>query len=397
MKKRTSSMSRRIVSLLMSMVLTLTLVTPAAFAEGIGAYANGEGTAVTTPADIATQEGEDTSVSVAQRTVTVKQYHANEAYEVKIVVGVEEGVEKLDTTYTIDADTKTVTLKLTTDGYDGEPVYIKTALDDVLVTEGENQTPALTKDTPELEYALPEDGDVTLYYGTQEDFNAPATQRTVSVEQYRANEAYDVKLVVGVEEDGTTEKLDTTYTINADTKTVTLKLTTADYAGEPVYIKTALDDVLVTEGENPTPALTKETLTLEYALPEDGDVTLYYGTQEDFVSAWYTSVTDDKYTIRTAEELANFAQLVNSNNSFSGKTLKLTADIDLGGNEWTPIGGSACPFRGTFDGNSFGITGLKVTNNSENGFAGLFRSVYKELHADHETGAADNNVGRQDI
>ena len=263
MKKRTSSMSRRIVSLLMSMVLTLTLVTPAAFAEGIGAYANGEGTAVTTPADIATQEGEDTSVSVAQRTVTVKQYHANEAYEVKIVVGVEEGVEKLDTTYTIDADTKTVTLKLTTDGYDGEPVYIKTAL----------------------------------------------------------------------------------------------------------------DDVLVTEGENPTPALTKETLTLEYALPEDGDVTLYYGTQEDFVSAWYTSVTDDKYTIRTAEELANFAQLVNSNNSFSGKTLKLTADIDLGGNEWTPIGGSACPFRGTFDGNSFGITGLKVTNNSGNGFAGLFGDV----------------------
>lgn len=168
MKKRTSSMSRRIVSLLMSMVLTLTLVTPAAFAEGMGAYANGEGTAVTTPADIATQEGEDTSVSVAQRTVTVKQYHANEAYEVKIVVGVEEDgiTEKLDTTYTINADTKTVTLKLTTDGYDGEPVYIKTALDDVLVTKGENQTPALTKDASTLEYTLPEEGrrDALLRY-----------------------------------------------------------------------------------------------------------------------------------------------------------------------------------------------------------------------------------------
>ena len=35
MKKRTSSMSRRIVSLLMSMVLTLTLVTPAAFATEV--------------------------------------------------------------------------------------------------------------------------------------------------------------------------------------------------------------------------------------------------------------------------------------------------------------------------------------------------------------------------
>ena len=34
MKKRTSRVSRRIVSLLMSLVLTLTLVTPAAFAEG---------------------------------------------------------------------------------------------------------------------------------------------------------------------------------------------------------------------------------------------------------------------------------------------------------------------------------------------------------------------------
>ena len=35
MKKRTSSMSRRIVSLLMSMVLTLTLVTPAAIATEV--------------------------------------------------------------------------------------------------------------------------------------------------------------------------------------------------------------------------------------------------------------------------------------------------------------------------------------------------------------------------
>ena len=388
MKKRTSNLSRRIVSLLMSMVLTLTLVTPAAFAEGMGAYANGEGTAVTTPADIATQEGEDTSVSVAQRTVTVKQYHANGAYEVKIVVGVEEGVEKLDTTYTIDADTKTVTLKLTTDGYDGEPVYIKTALDDVLVTEGENQTPALTKDTPELEYALPEDGDVTLYYGTQEDFNAPATQRTVTVERYRTDAAYEVKLVVGVKEDGTTEKLDTTYTINADTKTVTLKLTTADYAGEPVYIKTALDDVLVTAGENQTPALTKDDLTLKYTLPEDGDVTLYYGTQADFVSSWYGDGSATEYTIRTAEELANFAQLVNSGNNFSGKTVTLARDIDLSAvchpadeesgiaeASWTPIGLASAFFTGTFNGQHHTTSSLFIAKASNNEYAALFGKV----------------------
>ena len=280
MKKRTSNVSRRIVSLLMSLVLTLTLVTPAAFAEGMGAYANGEGTAVTTPADIATQEGEDTSVSVAQRTVTVKQYHANEAYEVKIVVGVEEGVEKLDTTYTIDADTKTVTLKLTTDGYDGEPVYIKTALDDVLVTEGENQTPALTKDTPELEYAL----------------------------------------------------------------------------------------------------------------PEDGDVTLYYGTQADFVSAWYTSVTDNKYTIRTAEELAYFAQLVNGGDNFSGKTITLARDIDLSAvchpadesgiveASWTPIGNADDKlFKGEFDGCNYTINNLYVTQGNRVGLFGCVNGTIKNI------------------
>ena len=389
MKKRTSNVSRRIVSLLMSMVLTLTLVTPAAFAEGMGAYANGEGTAVTTPADIATQEGEDTSVSVAQRTVTVKQYHANEAYEVKIVVGVEEGVEKLDTTYTIDADTKTVTLKLTTDGYGGEPVYIKTALDDVLVTEGENQTPALTKDTPELEYALPEDGDVTLYYGTQEDFNAPATQRTVTVERYRTDAAYEVKIVVGVEEDGITEKLDTTYTINADTKTVTLRLTKDGNAGEPVYIKTALNDVLVTEGEK---ALTKDTPTLEYTLPNDGDVTLYYGTQADFVSAWYGDGTATDYYIRTAEELAYFAQLVNGGDNFSGKTITLARDIDLSAvchpadeesgiaEAWTPIGNADLkPFKGEFDGCNYTINNLYVTQGNRVGLFGCVNGTIKNI------------------
>ena len=58
MKKRTSNVSRRIVSLLMSMVLTLTLVTPAAFATEV---VGGSGTAIvegdTNPADPA--PGED--------------------------------------------------------------------------------------------------------------------------------------------------------------------------------------------------------------------------------------------------------------------------------------------------------------------------------------------------
>ena len=57
MKKRTSRVSRRIVSLLMSLVLTLTLVTPAAFATEV---VGGSGTAIiegnTNPADVNTSE-----------------------------------------------------------------------------------------------------------------------------------------------------------------------------------------------------------------------------------------------------------------------------------------------------------------------------------------------------
>ena len=286
MKKRTSKMSRRIVSLLMSIVLTLTLVTPAAFAAEV---VGGSGTAIVegnaNPADA--NPNEDT-----------------------------EGKDD------VDKNAEDEQQPAEPDDENAEP------------SEGEDAVnePSNEADTQEGE-------------GTDTPVVA---QRTVTVERYRTDAAYEVKIVVGVEEDDTTEKLDTTYTINADTKTVTLKLTTADDAGEPIYIKTALDDVLVTGGENQTPALTKDTPTLEYTLPNEGDVTLYYGTQEDFVSAWYGDGTATVYYIRTAEELANFAQLVNSENDFSGKTIKLGADISLDGSDWTPIGTAENPFKGTF-------------------------------------------------
>lgn len=302
MKKRTSRVSRRVVSLLMSLVLTLTLVTPAAFATEV---AGGSGTTI-----------------------------------------VEGDTNPADANPSGDNEGKDDENKDTEHGGDEQPT--NPGDEDKNPGEGEDDVNASSNeaDTQEGE-------------GTDTPVVA---QRTVTVERYRTDAAYEVKIVVGVEEDGTTEKLDTTYTINADTKTVTLKLTTADHAGEPVYIKTALDDVLVTEGGNQPPALTEETLTLEYALPEDGDVTLYYGTQADFVSAWYGDGIAKDYYIRTAEELANFAQLVNSENDFSGKTITLGKNIVLDGSDWTPIGTKANPFKGTFNGRNgstyYTISGL---------------------------------------
>lgn len=54
----------------------------------------------------------------------------------------------------------------------------------------------------------------------------------------------------------------------------------------------------------------------------------------------------------------------------------LTADIDLGNEEWTPIGTEGKPFRGTFDGSGNTISNLHIEkgfdNTVSNNYIGLF-------------------------
>ena len=81
--------------------------------------------------------------------------------------------------------------------------------------------------------------------------------------------------------------------------------------------------------------------------------------------------TADETTIKitSAAELAWLAEEVNGGNTFAGKTVILTADINLNGKEWTPIGNGTNKFSGTFDGNNKKISNFVVDNES---FAGLF-------------------------
>ena len=71
------------------------------------------------------------------------------------------------------------------------------------------------------------------------------------------------------------------------------------------------------------------------------------GTTVDTI--WYNDSAAE-FTIYDSADLAGLAKLVNAGNNFSDKTIKLGADIDLGGKEWTPIGNSTNKFEGTFDG-----------------------------------------------
>lgn len=72
----------------------------------------------------------------------------------------------------------------------------------------------------------------------------------------------------------------------------------------------------------------------------------------------------------TAEGLNTLRDLVNAGSAFSGKTIRLTEDVDLNNVEWTPIGNSTNQFQGTFDGNNKTISNLVITGNKSD--VGLF-------------------------
>ena len=79
----------------------------------------------------------------------------------------------------------------------------------------------------------------------------------------------------------------------------------------------------------------------------------------------YATVTE--FVLKNYTDLKAFANELNVNGkSFSGKTVKLGADIDLGSTEWTPIGqtrgnGTTTWFQGTFDGDNHTIKNLAIS------------------------------------
>ena len=87
--------------------------------------------------------------------------------------------------------------------------------------------------------------------------------------------------------------------------------------------------------------------------------------------------TVEKIDIPDLATLEKFRDYINAGNTGEGETFRLTKDIDLGGsatNQWTPIGSSKKPFKGTFDGGGYKITKLYI--NDPSGYnQGLFGYV----------------------
>ena len=137
-----------------------------------------------------------------------------------------------------------------------------------------------------------------------------------------------------------------------------------------------------------------------------------YKIQADI--SWYEEASAKKeYTIKTAAELYGFAQL-SQTKDFTSWEITLGADIELNYvgdgtveawkngaepvNTWTPIGtsGTTMPFKGSFDGKGYTISGLYL--NTATGNSGLFArtngAVIKDFKlVDSYMRTTNNNLG----
>lgn len=102
----------------------------------------------------------------------------------------------------------------------------------------------------------------------------------------------------------------------------------------------------------------------------------------DTEATYLNTDAQGNYLISNANELVYFAQSVNvDGETYADKTVKLTADIDLAGKKWIPVGQTqVSSFQGTFDGQNHTIKNMTVnyTGTNTNYACGLFGWI--ELH-----------------
>lgn len=154
----------------------------------------------------------------------------------------------------------------------------------------------------------------------------------------------------------TYEALTAPQTVKANTPFIQV-----DLGGGTYYFRPHSDVVLVagsrytyTVNVNAT-GLTLEGCTIGGWTDGDGES----GTAEDL---GYFIQDDGSYTVYTANGLLAWNEAAQSDPSLN---CTLTADINMTGKEWTPVGNSGQTYNGTFDGQGHTITGLDISSPSE--------------------------------
>lgn len=110
------------------------------------------------------------------------------------------------------------------------------------------------------------------------------------------------------------------------------------------------------------------------------------------VTVTRNEVVPQHLAISTADELMDFASKINDGTYVVDATVdmvvELTADIDMSGYDWIPIGNSDTQFfAGTFDGNDHTISNLNMSNSSKCGdYLGLFGVTMATIRDVHVSG-----------
>lgn len=155
--------------------------------------------------------------------------------------------------------------------------------------------------------------------------------------------------------------------VNAETEAVSATKTEAEY-------KTEIDQI-------------KADITTAF-----GSASGNWTESGNYDTSWYDNhTTDAVYTLNTAAQVAGMAVKITSGVNFSGKTIKLGANIDLDAHFWVPAGGvqNSRYFSGTFDGNGFSIVNMKInqqeltTSNNYIGFFAMNSGTVKNTNFDN--------------
>lgn len=136
---------------------------------------------------------------------------------------------------------------------------------------------------------------------------------------------------------------------------------------EAMEIKNSLKGKVVLENDAYVEKLTNN--RTNGTVESNGYVKAVADQSSDKESVKPTTGNEYVMEIGTYDQLVNFRNKVNAGASYSGMTVKLTADIDISERAWTPIGAAyrdkidanAKVFQGTFDGQNHKITGLTNT------------------------------------
>ena len=152
----------------------------------------------------------------------------------------------------------------------------------------------------------------------------------------------------------------------SDSKTGVLTLTNCSYEGNLISIDK--------DGNSPKAFDYAGYVGRGYALKNcAGSKVIIDGVEyvQAFDDVYGVYTVNGVYQVDDAADLKAIAAKVNAGDTFVGKTVKLTADIDLKNENWTPIG-YWTTFNGTFDGNNHTISNLKHHGTEEDCYVGLF-------------------------